>query len=89
MLKDFSTVFLVECNDNALHEAETSREELFLIFKENEYKLFHLASFGKYLPPGMEIQSDFPSSEFNFVAIPDKPAYRDLLAKTISAITAN
>jgi FkbM family methyltransferase len=70
-LKSIRPAFMIECNDSALRLAGTCRQELFAILKEKHYKLFHLASFTGFYPFGLEIDDDFPSSEFNFAAIPN------------------
>ena len=73
-LKSLRPAFMVECNDKALKLAGTNRQELFNLFRKNYYTLFHLASFTGFHPFGIEIDVDFPSSEFNFAAIPDDDA---------------
>lgn len=71
LLKTIRPAFMIECNDNALQLAGTNRNELFNLIRSFGYKLFHLASFTGYQPFGVELSSDFPSTEFNFAAIPN------------------
>lgn len=75
ILKLSNTAFMVECNDYALKEASTSRAELLDLFRSNDYRLYHLASFDLKLPLGKEIDDHFPSKEFNFVAVPNKAEF--------------
>lgn len=63
--------FMIECNDAALRQAGTNRKELIDILMSYNYKLFHLASFKEFYPLGLEVDYNFPSSEFNFAAIPN------------------
>lgn len=70
ILQNGKTVFFIECNDDALIKAGNSRKELFNILLKHNYHLFHLSSFDQKLDPGIEISIDFPSKEFNFVAVP-------------------
>lgn len=73
-LESLRPAFMIECNDNALELAGTNRLELFNLLRKNHYKLFHLASFTGFYPFGLEVGDNFPSSEFNFAAIPDDDA---------------
>ena len=66
--------FMIECNDPALRQAGTNRKELFDFLRSYDYKLFHLASFKDFYPLGVEIDDNFPASEFNFAAIPNNVA---------------
>jgi len=70
LLNSIRPAFMIECNDSALELAGTNRHELFNLLRQCDYKLFHLASFTGFYPLGIEIDNAFPSSEFNFVAIP-------------------
>lgn len=70
VLDSLRPAFMIECNDGALNSAGTSRHELFNAFRECNYKLFHLSSFRGKFPVGLEVDEFFPSSEFNFAAIP-------------------
>ncbi|PSR17670.1 FkbM family methyltransferase [filamentous cyanobacterium CCP3] len=74
ILKTLRPAFMIECNDSALGLAGTNRQELFDLLRKNHYRLFHLASFTGFYPFGIEVDDDFPSSEFNFAAIPDDDA---------------
>ena len=74
--------FMVECNDNALLAANTNRRELFSIFQEYDYALFHLASFGCSHPFGVPCDETFPAAEFNFAAIPNDPSALEKWKKT-------
>ncbi|WP_017300727.1 FkbM family methyltransferase [Nodosilinea nodulosa] len=73
-LESLRPAFMIECNDTALETAGTNRKELFGLLRKNHYKLFHLASFTGFYPFGLEVQDNFPSSEFNFAAIPNDHA---------------
>ena len=88
LLSHSHCVFMVECNDEALHHADTSREELFKLFQQHHYRLIHLSSFGKAMAPGLELTKDFPSTEFNFVAFPDKPYFINLIENSIKDLKA-
>jgi FkbM family methyltransferase len=74
LLRSQSAAFMVECNDAALLAAQTSRTELFGLFRQHDYALFHLASFGSYYPFGIRCDESFPPAEFNFAAIPNNPS---------------
>ena len=74
LLQRQCAAFMVECNDAALLAAQTNRAELFRAFRECNYTLFHLASFGSYYPFGIRCDESFPAAEFNFAAIPDDPS---------------
>ncbi len=74
---------MIECNDGALRAAGTSRHELLALLRSHHYRLFHLASFIGFYPLGIEIEDDFPSSEFNFAAIPDDPVNGDRWLRSI------
>ena len=63
--------FMVECNAEALQAVGTNVQELFSIFHEHDYTLFHLASFDSEQPFGVVCDVSFPSAEFNFAAIPN------------------
>ena len=63
--------FMVECNAEALQAVGTNVQELFSIFREHDYTLFHLASFDSEQPFGVACDVNFPSAEFNFAAIPN------------------
>jgi FkbM family methyltransferase len=89
LLSNCSTVFMVECNDGALIEAGTSRTELFEIFINKNYKLFHLASFDLKIELGVVIHDGFLSKEFNFVAIPNKREFLTRWENTLKAINGN
>lgn len=84
-LESLRPAFMIECNDTALEVAGTNRKELFNLLRKNHYKLFHLASFTGFYPFGLEIEDDFPSSEFNFAAIPND---NDNIARWVSSIKA-
>lgn len=71
LLKNIRPAFMIECNDTALEFAGTSRKKLFELLLSCNYKLFHLASFTGYQPFGAELYDEFPSTEFNFAAIPN------------------
>src|SRR5712692_8019123 len=45
--------FMVECNDYSLLAANTSRAELFGMFRQYDYAVFHMASFGSSHPFGV------------------------------------
>jgi FkbM family methyltransferase len=75
ILNQNNSVFFVECNDAALEAAGNTRNELFDIFRLNNFLLFHLSSFDMQIPTGVEVKNDFPSKEFNFAAIPDKDPF--------------
>jgi FkbM family methyltransferase len=80
--------FMVECNDEALHAANANRLDLFSIFRENDYALFHLASFGADYPFGISCDEKFPAKEFNFAAIPNEPSGLERWKKSSSALLA-
>ncbi len=69
--------FMVECNDEALLAAKTNRHDLFSIFREHDYVLFHLASFESHHPFGLSCDENFPAKEFNFAAIPNDDGARE------------
>lgn len=71
LLSKIRPAFMIECNDNALIQAETNRHELLNLLRKYNYKLFHLCSFTGWQPFGLEVGNDFPSTEFNFAAIPN------------------
>jgi FkbM family methyltransferase len=85
LLNQCNSVFFVECNDAALEAAGSNRNELFDIFRLNNFQVFHLSSFDMQIPVGVEVKNDFPSKEFNFAAIPDKAPFlktwTDVLSK--------
>jgi FkbM family methyltransferase len=71
LLENIRPAFMIECNDTALEFAGTSRKKLFELLASYNYRLFHLASFTGYQPFGIELYDEFPSTEFNFAAIPN------------------
>jgi hypothetical protein len=71
LLKAIRPAFMIECNDPALERAGSNRRELFSMLRQHNYKLFHLASFTGFYPLGLDVDDNFPSSEFNFAAIPN------------------
>lgn len=71
LLSKIRPAFMIECNDKALTQAQTNRNELLNFLRKNNYKLFHLSSFTGFQPFGLEVDNDFPSTEFNFAAIPN------------------
>lgn len=71
LLHTIRPAFMIECNDKALVQAQTNRNELLNLLRKYNYKLFHLCSFTGFQPFGLEVDNDFPSSEFNFAAIPN------------------
>lgn len=71
LLSTIRPAFMIECNDKALIQAETNRNELLNLLRKYNYKLFHLCSFTGWQPFGLEVYNDFPSTEFNFAAIPN------------------
>lgn len=71
LLASIRPAFMIECNDNAMKLAGTSRYELFRLLHNCNYKLFHLASFIGAQPLGVECDDNFSSTEFNFAAIPN------------------
>ena len=62
---------MIECNDKALKSSGSSRNDFFKILRSFNYKLFHLASFTDREPFGIEVDDNFPASEFNLSAIPN------------------
>ncbi len=71
VLKKIRPTFMIECNEEALLSAGSSRNELLALLKSYNYKLFHLGSFSTYQPFGIEINDNFQSHNFNFAAIPN------------------
>jgi FkbM family methyltransferase len=71
LLSTIRPAFMIECNDKALIQAETNRDELLNLLRKYNYKLFHLCSFTDFQPFGLEVDNDFPSTEFNLAAIPN------------------
>ena len=63
-------VLMIECNDPALREAVSDRQELFSALRRNDYVFFHLSSFESPHPFGLCCDETFPSAGFNFAAIP-------------------
>lgn len=82
LLSAIRPAFMVECNDAALLAANTSRQQLFSIFRAHDYALFHLASFESHHPFGMICDEKFPAAEFNFAAIPNNAAALERWRKT-------
>lgn len=71
LLSKIRPAFMIECNDKALIQAETNRDELLNLLRKYNYKLFHLCSFTGWQSFGIEVDNEFPSTEFNFAAIPN------------------
>jgi FkbM family methyltransferase len=69
LLGETRPAFMVECNTAALEAAGTNRDELFSVFSEHDYALFHLASFDSEKPFGIPCDANFPSADFNLAAI--------------------
>ena len=86
LLNSASTAFLVECNDEALAQAGTGRKELFGLFRQHNYRLFHLSSFDREGILGEEITNEYPSREFNFAAIPDKSNFMNVWSKVLNRL---
>lgn len=80
--------FMVECNDDALHAAKTSRLDLFSIFRKHDCALFHLASFDSHHPFGISCDERFPSREFNFAAIPNDASALEKWRRTSAPLIA-
>ena len=71
LLSKTRPAWLIEVNDDALKKAGTYREELFLVLKKANYKLFHIASAFAEQPFGIEVGKNFQSWSFNLAAIPN------------------
>ncbi|MCB9079355.1 MAG: FkbM family methyltransferase [Anaerolineaceae bacterium] len=71
LLTSIRPALMLECNDKALVGVGTNRNELFALLRRYNYRTFHLASFTSHFPLGIECSEEFPSSEFNFAAIPN------------------
>lgn len=80
---------MIECNDDSLNAANSSRAELFSILRENNYETFHLASFGSFHPPCLPCDETFPAREFNFAAIPGNPDSLQKWRSTSAALLAS
>lgn len=74
LLSSVRPTLMIECNDRALEQAGSSRADLFSLLQSFNYKLFCLASFRGEYTFGAECDRTFPSSEFNFAAIPNDDA---------------
>lgn len=70
LLQNDQVAMMVECNDYALKENKTNRQELFNMLESSGYNLYHLNSFGpNKFDIGVKV-SDVTSKEFNFCALP-------------------
>ena len=86
LLEKMRPAWLVEINDSALARSGTSRAELFQIFKDAAYRIYHISSAFAVHPAGIEIDCSFESWSFNMAAIPDDPVSHTRWAHSIQQL---